>query len=53
VKGSGAEACAEGSFLQRQTRSGEAAKAARERADPSPAPRPQNGKAGGANERQL
>jgi len=51
VKGSGAEARAEGPFLQWQNRSGEAAKSAeRERGDPSPPP---SGKAGSANERQL
>jgi len=49
VKGSGAEARAEGPFLQWQNRSEEAAKSA-ERGDPSPPP---SGKAGGANERQL
>jgi len=52
VKGSGAEARAEGPFLRWQNRSGEAAKSAeRERGDPSP-PTP-SGKVGGANERQL
>jgi len=51
VKGSGAEARAEGPFLQWQTRSGEAAKSSeRERGDPRP---PLSGKARGANERQL
>ena len=51
VKGFGAEARAEGPFLQWQNRSGEAAKSAeREKEDPSPAP---SGKAGGASERQL
>jgi len=40
VKGSGAEARAEGPFLRWQNRSGEAAKSAeRERGDPSPPPR--------------
>jgi len=40
VKGSGAEARAEGPFLQWQNLSGEAAKSAeRERGDPSPPPR--------------
>ena len=51
VKGSGAEARAEGPFLRWQNRSGEATKSTeRERGDPSPTP---SGKAGGANARQL
>ena len=49
MKGSGAEARAEGPFLRWQKRSGEAAKSAerereRERGDPSPAPQRENGK---------
>ena len=51
VKGSGAEARAEGPLLQWQNRSGEAAKSTeRERGDPSPHP---SGTVRGANERQL
>jgi len=54
VKGSGAEARAEGPFLQRQNRSGKAAKSTeRERGDSSPPPPAPSGKARGANERQL
>jgi len=44
VKGSGAEARAEGPFLQWQNRSCEAAKAPRERAHPSVPPPPRAGK---------
>jgi len=52
VKGSGADACAEGPFLQWQTCSGEVAKVPRERTDTSPPPLPSR-KAGGAKQQQL
>jgi len=52
VKGSGAEARAEGPFLRWQNRSGEAAKSAEREREETPAP-PLSGKAGSANERQL
>jgi len=53
VKGSGAEARAEGPFLRWQNHSGEAAKSAERERERRPQPPPLSGKAGGASEQQL